>query len=153
MRNFAANGVRVDRLAQKLWLAAKIQGHRNPFGKPLVEYNVAQLDFILEMAARDEPERYSFVRANAAASETVSPQTMAAWTDVLIGRLSTGFLDTLGITEANKAIALYNAKRGFGLKPGFSREGKPIDAGGNTDRGHAKTAANGAARSADQSTW
>lgn len=144
MRNFAVSGIRVnDRLARKLWLASKIQGHRNPFGKPLTEYNVAQLDFILEMAALDEPDRYSFTRQSE--TTTTQPQALAAWSDVLIGPLQSAYMDRIGITAGNRGLALYAAKHGTGLVPGFSRAGKPIDAYNSHD-GKPIGAANGTAR-------
>jgi hypothetical protein len=146
MRNFAANGIPVtDRLAKKLWLASKIQGHRNPFGKPLIEYSVAQLDFILEMAALDEPDRYSFVRESTTTSPGASAATLASWADVLSGTLQAAYMDRLGITQGNRALALYAAKHGAGLTPGFSRGGKPIDASGNAVHGKSSRPVNGAA--------
>jgi hypothetical protein len=126
MRNFAAQGLpTTDRLARKLWLAARIQGHRNPFGKPLPEYTIAQLDFVLEMAALDEPDRYSFVRNGKEMGRSETTTALASWTDTLKGALHALYLVQIGITAANRAVAAYAARKQSGLKPGFTRHGKP----------------------------
>lgn len=87
---------------------------------------MAQLDFVLEMAALDEPDRYSFVRDGKASGRSEVPAAMAAWTDTLKGALRTRYLEQLGINTANRARAAYAARRRTGLQPGFTRKGKPV---------------------------
>ena len=108
-----------------MWLASKIQGHRNPFGKPLTEYNHAELDFILEMSAIDDPESYVFHRGG---DVPLSPsQVSAAWFKVLRGKAL--LRHTLGqaIEVANKAVEAFNGRFTGGLKPGITQRGKAIN--------------------------
>lgn len=106
-----------------------IQGHRNPFGKPLTEYTTAQLDFVLEMASIDDPERYTFVR-NENTARGAGSKALARWTDVLLGKPLLYFMEKTGMAAASAGVAAWRNRRsaGGGLKPGFSRAGKPTDA-------------------------
>jgi len=88
---------------------------------------VAQLDFVLEMAALDEPERYSFVRNGKETGRSAVSATLASWTDTLKGLLRTRYLEQIGIAAGNRAVAAYLARQRTGLKPGFTRKGKTID--------------------------
>lgn len=64
---------------------AKIQGHHNPFSPDLLSLNEAQLDFILEMWAADNPKRGRFVREGATTSGMDDSLARKKWADVLRG--------------------------------------------------------------------
>ena len=100
-----------------MWQAAKIQGHKNPFGKPLVEYNPAELDFVLEMEALDNPREYRFERDGVASDGAHNAAVKAAWASALTGRSLAQSLSGI----AFDAVAKWRAKRGGqgGLKPGI----------------------------------
>lgn len=108
-------------------MASVIQGHRNPFGKALLEYNTAQLDFVLEMAAIDEPDRWKFRRSG---EEVERSESLARWRDSLAGRALVGFLARTGLAHASRGLAAYEARRlrgtDAGMKPGLSRAGKAL---------------------------
>jgi hypothetical protein len=114
-----------------LWVASRIQGHRNPFGVPLTEYTIPQLHFILEMAALDEPDKYAFSRGTLAASPA---EVKAAWYSVLKGQALMSH--KLGqIAAATQAmLSIWKSRKPPGMKPGVSRKGKPIDARGKNPR-------------------
>jgi len=88
---------------------------------------VAQLDFVLEMAALDEPDRYTFVRDGKETGRAVAAVSLASWTDTLIGPLRQRYLAHIGIAAANRAVTAYAARQSKGLKPGFTRQGKPAE--------------------------
>jgi hypothetical protein len=113
-------------MARKLWLASRIQGHRNPFGKPLIEYSMAQLDFVLEMAAIDEPDMYSFVRRGVPSGVSLKPRAFAGWTNVLMGRAKVEIMERLGLTRASAFVAAWKDRRMSGPKLGITRGGKRI---------------------------
>ena len=79
------------------------------------------------MAALDEPDRYRFVRNGVEAGQATAPAALASWLDTLKGMLRMRYLERTGITAGNRAVAAYAAKKQTGLKPGFSRKGKPTD--------------------------
>ena len=106
-----------------------IQGHRNPFGKALRDYTVAELDFVLEMAAIDTPDQYTFSRAGSPAGRSEAPIAMASWMSVLREPLKQQYLERVGVAQGIRSVAMWRATQGGGLKPGFSRAGKPIDKG------------------------
>lgn len=90
------------------------------------EYTVAQLDFVLEMAAIDEPDRYSFVRDGKESGRSVASAALASWADTLKGPLRERYLEQIGIAAGNRAVAAYLARQRTGLKPGLTRRGKPV---------------------------
>jgi hypothetical protein len=125
MPDFAAEGIDPQHpFAKKLWLASAIQGHRNPWAKPLTEYSVAQLDFVLEMASIDEPEKWQFNRPLKPA-QPAAPSAMAAWHNVMAGKLSVAWMARTGIADATARIQAWRARRGE-LRPGLTRAGQPI---------------------------
>jgi len=85
---------------------------------------VPELDFILEMAARDEPERWTFVRAG----QERTTKALAGWTDVLKGNLLLRYLTRIGVTAGIAGVAAWRKRQqqGGGLKPGLTRGGKPL---------------------------
>ena len=114
-------------MARKLWLASVIQGHRNPFGKPLTEYTVPQLDFVLEMASIDEPDSWRFVRAGA--DGTPKSAAMAQWNDALTGAARNVLMAATGFAQAIGGIAAWRSRHapGAGMRLGLTRGGKRID--------------------------
>lgn len=107
-----------------------IQGHRNPFGKALRDYSIAELDFVLEMASLDEPERYSFTRSGKQAGVKEAPAAMATWLNVLTGALRDRYLERIGVARGIRSVLDWKAKQTGGLKLGFSRKVPPADSGG-----------------------
>jgi hypothetical protein len=101
-----------------------MQGHKNPFGKPLNEYSVAELDFILEMSALDDPEHWTFIRAAKQAVST--PKALARWIDVLAGPLAAQYQAYIGITAGLDNVRRWRARKAGGLQPGLSRAGKVV---------------------------
>lgn len=97
------------------------------------DYTVAQLDFVLEMASLDEPDQYTFTRADRPHGRAEIPVAMTRWNDVLRGRLQQQYLERLGLGNAVRAVTEWRARQhqqtaGAGLRPGLSRNGKPVDA-------------------------
>jgi hypothetical protein len=91
-----------------------------------MDYTVPELDFVLEMAAIDEPEKWQFTRSG----EDNQPrsETLAGWGDRLAGRAFLWFLGRTGIGAANQGLTSWRARRSEGgLRPGLSRGGKSID--------------------------
>jgi hypothetical protein len=78
-------------MAKKLWQVATIQGHHNPFLPDLLALNEAQLDFILEMWAVDNPKRGRFVREGKSPGMTEA-KARARWADVLRGPALAAYL-------------------------------------------------------------
>jgi hypothetical protein len=116
-------------LALKLWQASKIQGHRNPFGKSLLDYTVAELDFVLEMAAIDSPKEYVFKRGEIASDGSHVPAAKAAWVNALRGGALAGYLKGIPF----KMVAAYHKRtkpgavrdtKGGGMKPGIRKPTK-----------------------------
>ena len=87
-------------LATKLWQVAKIQGHHNPFHPDLLALNTAQLDFILEMWAADNPKRGRFVRPGKTISGMSDTLSRKAWADRLRGPALKEYLATQMPSEA-----------------------------------------------------
>jgi hypothetical protein len=123
-------------LAQKLWQASKILGEHTtggPFSKPLIEYSVQQLDFVLEMAAKDDPDKWTFVRPTAAPAHSVR---MSGWNDVLSGSALHRFMTATGMLNALSGITAWRARQpnvvtGKGLRLGHTRGGKALKNAGD----------------------
>jgi hypothetical protein len=79
------------------------------------------------MAALDEPDRYTFTRDGKESGRPAAPSVLASWMNVMKGPLRMRYLEHTGIAAANKAVEAYAARRAGGLKPGFTRAGKPAD--------------------------
>jgi hypothetical protein len=117
-----------------LWQVSRILGDHTPggpFGKPLTEYSVQQLDFVLEMAAKDEPDKWTFVRPNDAPVRSVS---MSRWNDVLSGAALRRFMSANGTLNALAGLQAWKARKnapvvGKEMQFGFTRAGKKIDVG------------------------
>ena len=103
-------------LARKVWQAAKIQGHRDPFGKKLLDYTVAELDFVLEMEALDKPDEYVFERGGIASNNAHVPHNKAAWASVLRGTALAKFFSGIPFGP----VAAYHARQQAGaMMPGI----------------------------------
>jgi hypothetical protein len=91
------------------------------------------LDFVLEMAAIDDPDQWSFKRADD--DSQPRSETLAGWGDRLSGRAFQWFLGRTGIAAANAGLAAWNRRRGStGLRPGLTQGGKRIE----PDVGHGR---------------
>lgn len=88
---------------------------------------MAELDFILEMGAHDEPERFTFLR-DGRDPHRGAVDVHAAWLGVKTGAALERQLDREGVTAANRRLADYRRRGGLGqgLKPGVTRGGKPV---------------------------
>jgi hypothetical protein len=113
-------------------MASRILGEHvagGPFGKPLPDYTVPELDFVLEMAALDEPDRWKFTRVGQ------EPQTLGAgmigWREVLAGEALREFDERTGKARAMQGLARARARTRRnptgGMRPGLTRAGKPMD--------------------------
>lgn len=119
-------------MARKLWLASKILGgHANggPFGKPLSEYSLIEIDFVLEMAAIDEPDRYSFVRNGKVSGVSQITQDLAEWTKCLEGP---ALARHMAATFSPPAWTR-RSKPEQSMKVGITRGGKAVDDASNQD--------------------
>ena len=85
------------------------------------------------MAAIDDPERYSFMRAGGPVG---APSVMAQWTDVLTGDALMLYRERMGLMGGRRSPAAYRRRQrsGGGMRFGFSRGGKPIDAGDKSNQ-------------------
>lgn len=109
-------------------MASRILGSHTaggPFGKPLVEHTHAELDFILEMGAKDEPDRFTFLRGGIDARRQV-PEAAAAWASALSGRALAERMQAGGLTDAQRRLNEYKARATGGMRPGVTRGGKAV---------------------------
>jgi hypothetical protein len=111
-------------------VASVVQGHRNPFGKTLAEHTVPELDFVLEMAAIDDPERWTFTRGGA--DKVVRSEAMSRWRDSLAGKALIELMSLTGATAARAGIERWRNRRSGGMRPGLTRRGKEIGDGTGT---------------------
>ncbi len=94
-----------------------------------MQYNIAQLDFVLEMESIND-QRITFQRPG----QEKAPTGLAKWTDVLHGKLAIRYMLEVGLTNAMTNVVNYWRKKGMQgssdgkLKPGVTRKGKPVDA-------------------------
>jgi hypothetical protein len=88
---------------------------------------MAELDFVLEMGALDEPDRFTFMRGGQDPSRA-AVDAHAAWTNVRTGAALQRQFDREGVTAANERLRAYRARSGRqgGLKPGVTKGGKPV---------------------------
>jgi hypothetical protein len=123
--DFAEQGLSTENpLARKLWLASRIQGHSNPFGKALVDYSVAELDFVLEMASLESPPLCDFQRAGAL--RITQAAINAAWHDVRSGKALQESAVGKAADLAARIAAAWGRKNSGGLVPGMSKGGRPM---------------------------
>lgn len=109
-------------------MASKILGSHTtggPFGKPLPEYSAMELDFVLEMAAIDDPERYTFVRGGKVSGVSEMVQELADWTKCLEGPALERHLKRSFTPPAWTR----RKKPEPSMTVGITRGGKSIDAG------------------------
>ena len=107
-------------------MASRILGNHaagGPFGKSLAEHTQAELDFILEMGAKDEPDRFVFLR-NGRDSRHDASEAAAAWAAVAANDAQR--LKNSGLAEAQARLKAYKDRAGPTLQPGLTRGGKAI---------------------------
>ena len=75
----------------------------SPFSLDLLSHTEAQLDFILEMYALDNPERGTFVRAGVEKSMT-PVQEAVAWEAVLVGKAHDAMMAPMMPSEATLGV-------------------------------------------------
>lgn len=80
-------------MARKLWQVSQIL-EISPFDPGLLSHNEAQLDFILEMWAKDNPKRGRFVREGKASDGMADTMARKGWADVLRGAALNDYLAT-----------------------------------------------------------
>jgi hypothetical protein len=85
----------------------------------LPDYTIAELNFVLEMAAIDEPERWEFQRSG----DKPKSQSLAGWNDRLAGRALLALMARTGLSVASAGVARWRARQGSGMKPGLTRGG------------------------------
>lgn len=71
---------------RKLWVAATIQGHYNPWRPELLELNEAQLDAILEAYSKDNPKKLRFERRASRMPREQTQQASIEWSEKLTGK-------------------------------------------------------------------
>ena len=110
-QSFVRAGLRLSRpsLAEKIWRVSRILGNISPFSDELLRHTEAQLDFILEMYAKDHPDEYRLVRTGDPGEKTPA-EIAAAWESAFIGRARQEFLAPMmpskAVLEAAKQISL-----------------------------------------------
>jgi hypothetical protein len=112
----------------KLWVASRILGSHaagGPFGKPLLDHTPDEIDFILEMGARDEPERFTFMRGGKDA-RVEAAKAKAAWLDTTIDNSQK--LKMAGLAEQQAKLNQYKqrGRAASGMRPGMTRGGKAV---------------------------
>jgi len=114
-------------------MAAKLQGHKNPWGKPLVECSLAEIDFILEMEAIDNPKEFQFYRSGQSTVPPPAAHSMTAWANVLRGEALMRFMTGRWSPKATaRSEAMRNTSMS-GMKPGVTVRGKAVNSAGNQD--------------------
>lgn len=80
------------------------------------------------MGAADEPDRYRFLRGGVD-PRLADAERRAAWLSVSTGKALADRLENDGLAAAQRRLAKYRAQAagGPGLKPGFTRGGRPLD--------------------------
>lgn len=69
-------------LAQRLWRVSRCLNNCSPFSQEILSLNRAEMDFILEMYSKDNPEKLKF-RRNVGAEQSVA---LVAWANFLTGK-------------------------------------------------------------------
>lgn len=73
-----------------MWKVSRVLNNISPFADELLQHSEAQLDFILEMYAKDNPEEVTFVRADKPTPLTAT-ESMAEWECRLLGKAKQDF--------------------------------------------------------------
>ncbi len=97
--------------------------------------NPAQLDFILEMEARDNPKTLVFYRDGKASDGSHKVVEDAAWHDVLLDPVAAGHGASIAAATTAAHVRAWRARQQGtklssvtpGLKPGFTQGGKPVN--------------------------
>ena len=80
-------------LAEKLWRVSRILSI-SPFDPKLLDHTSIQIDFILEMFARDNPEDYEFVRPGKP-KPLPDAEVLASWERRLLAKAHSDFLTSM----------------------------------------------------------
>jgi hypothetical protein len=91
----------------------------------LIDHTAIELDFILEMAAIDEPERFTFVRGGKVSGISETARELADWTKCLEGAALARHLAKSFVPPAWTRAP----KPESGMTVGITRGGKAINAG------------------------
>jgi hypothetical protein len=87
LTDFIENGLDIEQpLFRKLWVAASIQGHFNPWRPELLELNELQLDAILEAYSSDYPKKLKFERRKSRLPREQTETLAIQWSDKLTGK-------------------------------------------------------------------
>lgn len=103
-------------LAKKLWMVSRVL-NTSPFSPDLLNHTEAQLDFILEMHAADNPDDFRFVRPGMV-TPLPSPEAKAEWERRLIGTAHDRYMHKRMPSAAALAAATKLAQAGRNLKKG-----------------------------------
>lgn len=87
---------------------------------------MAELDFVLEMAAKDDPETWEFNRPG---NDNVSkPAIMASWSSRLSGLALIKILRATGREKADQNVKAWQARQHRKMiPPGMTKGGKKVD--------------------------
>lgn len=85
-----------------------------------------EIDFILEMGAKDDPDRFTFMRGGKDPRRDAA-ESAAAW--VATATTPEQKLRMAGLSEQQKRLNAYRARGSAngGMKPGMTRAGKPLN--------------------------
>lgn len=97
-------------LSLKLWRASRIL-NKSPFEESLLAHNEAQLDFIIEMYAKDNPRELKFMRVGEVDDSIARTTALRDWANVLIGPALTNYL----ASKLPSANVLNVLRRGAGI--------------------------------------
>lgn len=89
---------------------SRILNNISPFSETITSLNHAQIDFILEMYAKDNPKDYRFIRGDQL-DEADQTQVLARWEAVLIDKAKSEFWKRFMPSEAvlKRAAEITNA--------------------------------------------
>lgn len=106
-----------------------------------------ELDFVLEMAARDQPDVWEFTRGGH--EKTSAPELMSAWSDVLAGDAARRLRRADGRERADKGAAAWYARQARKSIPlGLRVHGRKASDVGSADNGIGGIGASGVAAAA-----
>lgn len=88
---------------------------------------MAELDFVLEMAAKDDPETWQFTRPGT--DNSTPPVIMASWADRLAGKALVMIRRATGYEQAQQGVKAWEARQqtARAIPLGFSKGGKKVD--------------------------
>lgn len=84
----------------------------SPFSQEISRLNEAQLDWVLERYAADEPDKATFSRGAPKASQ---PEINAAWERVFIGKAHSSFMERFGGKKVMDQVRAWQKKHAMSL--------------------------------------